>query len=72
MTGTAMRERRTVALLFIVPALVMLLVLVCYPIVYTIWLSLHSRDGGRYVGLANYVTMFTAAETRRAIINNAV
>jgi alpha-glucoside transport system permease protein len=72
MTGTAMRERRTVALLFIVPALVMLGVLVCYPIVYTIWLSLHSRDGGRYVGLANYVTMFTAAETRRAIINNAV
>jgi alpha-glucoside transport system permease protein len=61
-----------VLLVFLGPALLMLLVLVCYPIVYTIWLSLHSRDGGRFIGLDNYVTMFTAPETRKAITNNVI
>ena len=59
-------------LLFLGPALLILVALVGYPIVYTIWLSLHSADGSRFVGLDNYVAMFTAAETRRAIINNVV
>jgi alpha-glucoside transport system permease protein len=52
--------------------LIALLILVCYPTVYTIWLSLHGRDGTTFVGLDNYVTMFTAAETRRAITNNII
>ncbi len=65
-------ERRTVALVFLAPAALMLLALVCYPIVYTIWLSMHSADGARFVGFDNYVRMFTAAETRRAITNNIV
>jgi ABC-type sugar transport system permease subunit len=65
-------ERRMLALVFLAPAAVMLVALVCYPIVYTVWLSVHSSDGGRFVGLDNYVRMFTAAETRQAITNNIV
>jgi alpha-glucoside transport system permease protein len=65
-------ERRTLALVFLAPAAVMLIALVCYPIVYTVWLSVHSPDGAHFVGLDNYVRMFTAAETRHAITNNIV
>lgn len=65
-------ERRLVALAFLAPAVLMLLVLVCFPIANTIWLSLHSPDGREFVGIDNYVRMFTAAETRRAILNNVV
>lgn len=74
--GTGARRRRAetrlVASLFLGPALVLLLVLVCYPILYTVWLSLRSSDGASFVGLDNYARMFTAAETRRAITNNIV
>src|SRR6266511_2990297 len=66
------RERRTIATLFLVPALVMLAVLVVWPFLNTIWLSLHDRAGTSFVGLDNYVTMFKAPETRRAITNNVV
>ncbi len=67
-----LKERRLVALLFVGPALLMLLVLVCYPIVYTFWLSLRSGDGSRFVGADNYLRMFTAPETRKAITNNVI
>ncbi|HCU48812.1 MAG TPA: ABC transporter permease, partial [Micromonosporaceae bacterium] len=63
---------RLLALLFLGPALFMLLVLVAYPIVHTVWLSLHNADGSRFVGIENYLSMFTAPETRRAILNNAI
>ena len=63
----ARRERRIIATLFLTPALVMLAVLVVWPFVNTAWLSLHDRTGTGFVGLSNYVTMFKAPETRRAI-----
>jgi alpha-glucoside transport system permease protein len=66
------RERRTVALCFLAPTAIMLVVLVCYPILNTAWLSLYRGDGGPFVGLANYGEMFTDPDTRRAIIDNAV
>ena len=66
------REGRTLVALFLGPALLALAALVVYPIVYTIWLSLHSADGAQFVGLDNYLTMFTAPDTRRAITNNAI
>jgi alpha-glucoside transport system permease protein len=69
---SAREERRVVAWLFLAPAAVMLLALVCYPIVYTVWLSLHGADGRAFVGLDNYGRLFTAPETRRAIANNLV
>lgn len=58
--------------LFLGPAMLMLLALVFYPIVYTAWLSVHNADGTRFVGLDNYLTMLTAAETRKAIGNTVV
>jgi alpha-glucoside transport system permease protein len=65
-------ETSWIAVLFLGPALIMLLALVCYPIVYTIWLSLHNANGTEFVGVDNYVKMVTATETRRAITNNIV
>ena len=70
-TGQAGRQRRTAAA-FLAPALLILGTLVAYPIVHTVWLSLHSPDGSRFVGLANYLEMFTSPETRRALTNNAI
>src|SRR5690242_10210072 len=70
--GKEKRERRTIAALFLTPALIMLAVLVVWPFLNTIWLSFHDRNGVRLVGLANYVTMFKAPETRRAITNNVI
>lgn len=66
------RERRTVAFWFTLPAAAMLIALVCYPIVYTVWRSLHGANGAHFVGLDNYRTMFTSPEIRHAIVNNAV
>jgi ABC-type sugar transport system permease subunit len=65
-------DGRAVVALFIGPAVVVLASLVVYPVVYTIWLSLHSADGATFVGVDNYVRMFTAPETRRAITNNII
>jgi alpha-glucoside transport system permease protein len=74
--GGRARRRRSettwLTALFIGPALLMMLCLVCYPIVYTVWLSVHSANGSRFVGLDNYVKMATAAETRKAITNNVI
>jgi len=66
------REARVVAVIFLAPTILLLVALVCYPIVYTIWLSLRSGDGTRFVGLDNYIEMFTSTQTRRAILNNVV
>src|SRR5262245_43604222 len=65
-------ERRWVALAFLGPAVLTVLILVGYPIAYTVWLSLHASQGGGFVGLGNYTRIFTTPETRRAIENNAV
>jgi alpha-glucoside transport system permease protein len=40
--------------------------------VQTLWLSVHSRNGGEFVGLENYGRMFTAESTRTAIRNNII
>ena len=66
------RERRTMATVFLGPALVIVAVLVAWPIARTVWLSLHDSSGHRWVGLHNYATMFSATETRRALVNNAI
>jgi alpha-glucoside transport system permease protein len=66
------RGKGGVSLLFLAPALVILCVLMAYPIAYTFWMSLHSSDGSRFVGLANYLEMVTSPEIRRAITNNAI
>jgi alpha-glucoside transport system permease protein len=71
-TATIRRERRTVATVFLAPALTILTLLVAWPIARTAWLSLHDPAGGHWVGLHNYITIFTAADIRRALLNNAI
>jgi alpha-glucoside transport system permease protein len=70
--ATIRRERRTVATVFLAPALMILTFLVAWPIARTVWLSLHDSAGQHWVGLHNYITIFSAADTRRALLNNAV
>ncbi|HEY8473829.1 MAG TPA: ABC transporter permease subunit [Natronosporangium sp.] len=72
MVGRRARLDRRTAALFLAPALLIVCLLVAYPIVQTFWMSLHSADGSRFVGLANYVDMFTSPDTRTAITNNAI
>ncbi|MEV4516071.1 ABC transporter permease subunit [Dactylosporangium sp. NPDC049525] len=75
--GVPRRQRRwevpgLVTALFLGPALVVLAAVVAYPIVATLWYSFFNADSTRFVGLANYVEMFTGPATRRAIVNNVV
>jgi alpha-glucoside transport system permease protein len=70
--GRERRERRIIATLFLAPALIMLAILVVWPFLNTFWLSFHDRAGVNFVGLDNYVTMFKAPDTRRAITNNVI
>jgi alpha-glucoside transport system permease protein len=48
---------------FLFPALVLLGLLVLYPILFTIWRSLYDAGGSKFVGLDNYVSMFTDSVT---------
>jgi alpha-glucoside transport system permease protein len=54
------------------PALLLLSALLAYPMLATLLLSLQSADADRFVGLANYWAVATAAETRPALINTAL
>jgi alpha-glucoside transport system permease protein len=57
---------------FLLPAIVLLAALVAYPIVYTVWRSLFNASGGSFVGLHNYVVMFTDSQTFTAVKNNVI
>ncbi|MEV2215290.1 sugar ABC transporter permease [Streptomyces sp. NPDC050997] len=67
-TGTRWR----MAVLFLLPALVLLGALVVYPIGYSIWRSLYDADGSGFVGLDNYVDIFTTDSTLTAVRNTAI
>lgn len=67
-TGT----RRGVAVLFLLPALVLLGALVVYPIGYSVWRSLYDADGSGFVGLGNYVDIFSDSSTLTAVRNTAI
>jgi len=60
------------ALLFLAPALVVLLAFVVYPIVATIVFSFQDRTGSEFVGLTNYREMLTNPRILTAIRNNAI
>jgi multiple sugar transport system permease protein len=55
-------------LLFVLPALVAIALLVGYPIVYTVWLSV-TNDAGAFVGLENFRTMAAARVSSIAAVN---
>ncbi|WJV48377.1 carbohydrate ABC transporter permease [Streptomyces flavofungini] len=66
-TGT----RKTVAVLFLLPALVLLGALVLYPIGYSVGRSFFDKAGD-FTGLDNYETMFSDDGIRTAVKNNAI
>ncbi|KUO18496.1 ABC transporter permease [Streptomyces dysideae] len=68
MTGT----RRTVAVLFLLPALVLLGALVVYPIGYSVVRSFYDQSGSGFAGLDNYEALFTDDGIRTALKNNVI
>ena len=57
---------------FMVPAALVLLAIIIWPAVDSIWLSLHDHDGSKWVGLHNYKTLFTDHATLTALKNNVI
>lgn len=70
--GGAPWRGRLVPLLFLGPALVFLVVWIVYPTVWTIVRSFFDRGGSEFVGLDNYVDIFTTDTLRTAIRNNVL
>ncbi|MEU4685982.1 ABC transporter permease [Streptomyces xinghaiensis] len=68
----AARRRRLTAVLFLLPALLLLGALVAYPILFTIGRSLFDASGSRFVGADNYAEMFRDPATLTAIRNSTV
>ena len=60
------------ALLFLLPAAVLLGALVAYPIVFTVVRSTFDRAGHSFVGAANYGKVFSDRSTLRALRNNVI
>ncbi|MFE2303860.1 carbohydrate ABC transporter permease [Streptomyces sp. NPDC059445] len=67
-TGT----RRTVAVLFLLPALVLLGALVVYPIGYSVVRSFYDQQGDGFAGFDNYKALFTDDGIRTALKNNVI
>lgn len=63
-------QKRTL-LIFLGPAAVLLIVMVIYPAFYSVIRSLWDDDGN-FVGLQNYIDMFSASSTQQAIQNNLI
>jgi alpha-glucoside transport system permease protein len=58
--------------MFLAPAVILLVVWILYPLVYTVWRSFYDRSGANFIWFDNYETLFTTDTTRTAIRNNAV
>jgi len=67
-TGT----RRTVAVLFLLPALLLLGALVVYPIGYSLVRSFGNQAGDGFAGFDNYKALFTDDGIRTALKNNVI
>ncbi|GAA4001534.1 sugar ABC transporter permease [Streptomyces plumbiresistens] len=67
-TGT----RKSVAALFLLPALVLLGALVVYPIGYSLVRSFYDQSGNGFAGFDNYEALFTDEGIRTALKNNVI
>ncbi|MET9791725.1 sugar ABC transporter permease [Streptomyces canus] len=67
-TGT----RKTVAAMFLLPALVLLGALVVYPIGYSLVRSFYNQSGDGFAGFDNYKALFTDDGIRTALKNNII
>ncbi|GHF88863.1 ABC transporter permease subunit [Streptomyces griseosporeus] len=66
------RRGRTVALLFVFPALLLLGALVVYPVLFSVGRSFFDASGTRFVGGENYAEMFRDPATLKAIRNTTI
>ncbi|WP_425246552.1 ABC transporter permease subunit [Streptomyces sp. NEAU-NA10] len=66
------RRGRIVALLFALPALLLLGALVVYPVLFSIGRSFFDASGTRFVGGENYAEMFRDPATLKAVRNTAL
>lgn len=60
------------AIPFLLPALLVLAALVVYPLLYSLVRSFFDRSGEEFVGLGNYVDLFTDSRTLTAFKNNVI
>ena len=65
------RGDRTVALVFLLPTVVVLLVGLVYPALRTIYQSFFDAGGASFLGLGNYVTIFTSSD-QLVVLRNTV
>ncbi len=68
----AMRARPWVAVSFLLPAFLLLGALVVYPIGYSIWRSLYDAAGTTFVGLGNYIEVFSDQDNLTAVQNTLI
>ncbi|MFB7781016.1 carbohydrate ABC transporter permease [Streptomyces bauhiniae] len=66
------RRARTVSLLFVFPALLLLGALVVYPVLFSVGRSFFDASGTRFVGADNYTEMFRDPATLKAVRNTAI
>jgi trehalose/maltose transport system permease protein len=67
-------ERRT-AYFMVLPSLLIILIVAFWPVVYSVWLSLHDSTItvlGSFVGVANYVEMFQNPDFQEGLINTVI
>jgi len=69
---TRTRRPLGIALVFLLPALLLLGALVVYPIVFSVGRSFYDAGGTSFVGVRNYQRMFSAESTLTAIRNNLI
>ncbi|MER7737815.1 ABC transporter permease subunit [Streptomyces sp. NPDC096538] len=71
--GRRLRRRgRIVALLFVLPALLLLGALVVYPVLFSVGRSFFDASGTEFVGGENYTEMFRDPTTLKAVRNTAI
>ncbi|MEV6399896.1 sugar ABC transporter permease [Streptomyces sp. NPDC051907] len=68
----ALRRRRNIAVVFVLPALLLLGALVVYPVLFSAGRSLFDASGDRFVGGANYAEIFDDPATLKAIRNSTI
>ncbi len=68
----AKRRRRVIALVFVLPALLLLGALVVYPVLFSIGRSFFDAGGSRFVGGDNYAEIFQDPATLKAIRNSTI
>ncbi|NXY98556.1 sugar ABC transporter permease [Streptomyces sp. BR123] len=68
----ARRRQRRLAVLFVLPALLLLGALVVYPVVFSFVRSLFDASGDRFVGAGNYAAIVQDPATLKAIRNSTV